>query len=251
MQKKNPKLYIGGINVAKEVLIHQAEQIQEVLIADNKKNPETDDLAHIARKAGLVVKTIPEKKLKEYIGTVKHQGIVLKMQAFKYADLDELLATLNKGENPLLVMLEQIEDPHNVGAIIRTATALGASGLIMLNHNQAPINATSFKTSAGTAGRLPICRVSNLSQTAEKLKKAGFWIVGMDASGENIHKTQAMADSPVVVAMGNEGEGLRSSTKSFCDFLVNIPMTNQVESLNVSVSAGIAIYEWQRLSQQK
>jgi len=246
MKAKNSKLFVYGINVAREILIHQPDQILEVFLAHGKAGEEANFLAAAARKHEIVVRTLPEKKLKEYVGSAKHQGIVIKMKSFEYATVADMLANITE-ENPSILIMEQIEDPHNVGAIIRSATALGVSGIVMLNHHQAPVNATSYKTSAGTIGRLPIARVSNIANVVKTLKKEGYWIAGLAMDGQNIEGNTQIVDSPMAFVVGNEGEGLKASTRDHCDFLLSISMQNEVESLNASVSSAILLYEWQRL----
>lgn len=245
---KNSKLYVCGRTVAKEVLEHQRDRVQEIYFTSTEKDSDLDHIVQVSRQLGIPTRQLPEKKLKEYVGTAKHQGIVIRLQAFSYATLNDFMDTLDMDTKPGVVIMESIEDPQNVGAIVRSATAMGAAGLVVLNHHQAPVNATSFRTSAGTIGRLPIVRVSNAVQTIEALQKKGFWVAGLDMEGESITASPNLADSPMVFVVGNEGEGLKESTKKACDFLFSIPMTHQVESLNASVSTGIALFEWRRQS---
>jgi len=245
MKTKNSKLFVYGINVAKEVLTHQPENVLEVYTLQGKAGDEVQFLATAAREAKIPARGLPEKKLREYVGQVKHQGIVLKMRGFNYSSIEEMLEGIQE-KNPAILIMEQIEDPHNVGAIIRSATALGVSGLVMLNHHQAPVNATSFKTSAGTIGRLPICRVSNIINVVETLKKKGYWIAGLAMDGDKIAGNKQISDSPMAFIVGNEGGGLKESTRNSCDFLLSIDMDKEVESLNASVSAAILMYEWRR-----
>ena len=247
-KSKNSKLYVCGRTVAKEVLEHQRERVQEVYFTSLSADSELELNVQVSRQLGIPTRQLPEKKLKEYVGSAKHQGIVLRLQAFAYATLNDVLDTLDIETKPSLVLMESIEDPHNIGAIVRTATAMGVAGLIVLNHHQAPVNATSYRTSAGTIGRLPIIRVSNAVQTIETLQKKGFWVAGLDMEGEAIYRAPNLADRPMVFVLGNEGEGLKESTKKACDFLFSIPMHHQVESLNASVSTGIALFEWRRQS---
>lgn len=245
MKEKNSKLFVYGLNVAQEVLMHQPSNVLEVYISQGKAGEEAMALGQAARKAGLIVRALPEKKLKEYVGSVKHQGVVLKLKNFEYVQLDDMLKKI-KGENPAILIMDQVEDPHNVGAIIRSATALGISGIVMLNHHQAPVNATSYKTSAGTIGRLPIVRVSNVSNVITSCKKHGYWVAGLDMDGESIEGNEHLNGSPMAFVIGNEGTGLKEGTKTNCDFLFSIPMEKEVESLNASVSAAVLMYEWRR-----
>lgn len=247
MKNRNSKLYVYGINVAKEILTHQAERVLELYVLQGKAGDNEDValVAAVARKIGITVRQVPEKNMREYVGQVRHQGVVIKMKSFDYAGLDDMLAGITT-KNPAILIMEQIEDPHNVGAIIRSATALGVDGLVMLNHSQAPVNATSFKTSAGTVGRIPIARVSNLLNTIESLKKQKYWIAGLAMGGESIEGNAQLSGTPMAFILGNEGVGLKESTMKACDFLLSIPMNREVESLNASVSAAVLMYEWRR-----
>ena len=247
-KSKNSKLYVCGRTVAKEVLEHQRERVQEVYFAGVAKDNDLEMIVNVSRQLGIPTRQLPEKKLKEYVGSAKHQGIVLRLQSYTYTTLNAFVDSIDIETRPSVVIMESIEDPHNVGAIIRSATAMGVSGIVVLNHHQAPVNATSYRTSAGTIGRLPIVRVSNAVQTIEALQKKGFWVAGLDMEGESLATAPNLADSPMVFVVGNEGDGLKESTKKACDFLFSIPMHNQVESLNASVSTGIALFEWRRQS---
>jgi 23S rRNA (guanosine2251-2'-O)-methyltransferase len=248
LKSKNSKLYVCGRTVAKEVLEHQRERVQEIYFTKTDKDSDLDKIAQVSRRLGIPTRQLPEKKLKEYVGTAKHQGIVVRLQSFKYTNLKDFMDGLDLASNPAVIIMESIEDPHNVGAIVRSATAMGVAGIIVLNHHQAPVNATSYRTSAGTMGRLPIVRVSNATQTIETLQKAGFWVAGLDMDGEDIGKASNLTGSPMVFVVGNEGSGLKESTQKACDFLFSIPMHNRVESLNASVSIGIILFEWRRKS---
>lgn len=246
MKEKNSKLFVYGINVAREVLSNQAHNVLEIYILQGKTTNEVDFIAQTARKAKMIVRSLPDKKFREYVGPAKHQGIILKMKSFEYVSLDQILENTKK-ENPSILIMEQLEDPHNVGAIIRSATAMGVAGIVMLNHHQAPVNATSYKTSAGTIGRIPICRVGNIANVIQTLKKKKYWIAGLDMEGESVVDNHQISDSPMAFIVGNEGSGLKESTRNACDFLISIPMENNIESLNASVSAAIIMYEWRRM----
>lgn len=188
---------------------------------------------------------VPEKKIQQLVGDVSHQGFAAEIKEFPMLDLYEVLETLDMESNPAFLILDEIQDPHNYGAIIRSAAAAGMSGIIVSKNNQASITGTVFKTSAGALMKIPMIQVSNISNTLERLKKEGFWTAGLAMEGETSYWQQDLK-GPMAFVVGNEGRGLRDLTKKTCDYLLNIPMEEGVESLNASVSAALLMYEWRR-----
>jgi 23S rRNA (guanosine2251-2'-O)-methyltransferase len=231
-------------------------------------------IAAKAREAGVPVKTVDERKLDQMSENRSHQGVIATLAQTKYLELDELLALIskktaaeqkqegkpeqNQGDNPkqnqsgkpkyqpLLIACDGIEDPHNLGAIIRTAEAAGADGLIIPKRRNVSVNATVYKTSAGAAAVLPICRVPNLSACLDTLKKNGIWIYGADMDGTSVYKTNLSGAACIVI--GAEGAGLSALIRKKSDILVSLPMFGQINSLNASVAAGILMYEFRRQS---
>ena len=173
---------------------------------------------------------------------LNHQGVVAAKAFQKFYELNEVIDNSKKSKYPLLLILDSIQDPHNVGAIIRTAEASGVDGILTTIHNSAPINETVEKTSAGALSYSKICRINNVAQTIDILKQEGFWIIG--SSLQNSKKyTEIDYKIPVAVIMGNEEKGIRKLAASKCDFLINIPMKGNIQSLNVSVATGVLLYE--------
>ena len=167
------------------------------------------------------------------------------MSAIHYREFEEWLETVDTSTYPAILLLDEIEDPRNVGAILRSAVAAGISAVLVPKHRQAPISATVFKTSAGAAGKIPIVRVGNLNQSILKLKDAGFWIAGLAMKGEKV-LWDLEVDRALAFIIGNEGSGIREKTLEHCDLSFSIPMQNDVESLNASVSSALICYEWNR-----
>ena len=171
---------------------------------------------------------------------VRNQGIVASMKPFEYSDLEEVLSKAK--EDPLIVLLDGVEDVRNIGAIVRTAECAGVSAVLLPKHKSAPVTAAAIKTAAGAFSYLPVCEIGNIRQTLEHLKEKGFWVVGADMEGELLYY-ESNLKGPLVIVMGAEGKGISLLTKKMCDFLVRIPMRGKVSSLNVSVAAALLIYE--------
>jgi 23S rRNA (guanosine2251-2'-O)-methyltransferase len=191
------------------------------------------------------VSHVPGANLHELVGKVNDQGITALMSAVEYQSFGEWLDQVDTSLYPAILLLDGITDPHNVGAILRSAAAAGLAAVLVPKHRQAPVNATVYKTSAGTAGRIPIVRAGNLNQSIIKLKDAGFWIAGLDMSADQ-PLWELKADRPLAFVIGSEGSGIRQKTLEHCDYSFAIPMQNRVESLNASVSAALVSYEWKR-----
>ncbi len=196
----------------------------------------------MAKDAGAVVKVVNNQKLDQLSCGRAHQGVAAAASCAEYASLEDILAVSEKkGTNPFIIICDEIEDPHNLGAIIRTAEAAGADGIIIPKRRSASLNATVFKTSAGAASWLPVARVSNLASAVDELKKRGVWIYGTDASGESYESTDLKGSIALVI--GSEGFGMGRLIKEKCDFLLRLPMNGKITSLNASVAAGIFMYE--------
>lgn len=196
----------------------------------------------MAKDAGAVVKVVNNQKLDQLSGGRAHQGVAAAASCAEYASLEDILAVSEKkGTNPFIIICDEIEDPHNLGAIIRTAEAAGADGIIIPKRRSASLNATVFKTSAGAASWLPVARVSNLAAAVDELKRRGVWIYGTDASGESYESTDLKGSIALVI--GSEGFGMGRLIKEKCDFLLRLPVNGKITSLNASVAAGIFMYE--------
>ncbi len=263
---QNNSFYIYGKNAVTEMLIDKARDISEVVLVDfakdgNKDKNNFSDIINNAKRAKIPIRYINKKESEVLIGDVRTQRVLAKIKAFRYVEIREWF-TKNKTEeieNELVLVLDKIEDPQNFGAIVRSAGAVGVSAVFVANASQAPVNAAVFKTSAGVITKVPIVQVANISDTLEKLKDLGFWTYGVSMNelsdrekGDNIYEVGSKSiwdqefDKKTVLVVGAEGSGLSRIAKEKCDFLVHIPMQKNIESLNVSVSAALAMYEWRR-----
>lgn len=196
----------------------------------------------MAREKGIVVKQVSDAKLSAMSGGASHQGVIASGACAEYVSVEDILAvSAEKGTPPFIIICDEIEDPHNLGAIIRTAEAAGADGIIIPKRRSASLNVTVFKTSAGAASRLSVARTSNLSAAIDLLKKNGVWIYGTDASGEDY--TSADLRGSIGLVIGSEGFGIGRLIREKCDFLLSLPMNGEITSLNASVAAGIFMYE--------
>ena len=199
-------------------------------------------ITRIARERGIVIKNVSDQKLTQMCGGASHQGIIASGACAEYVSVEDILAiSKKKGTAPFIIICDEIEDPHNLGAIIRTAEAAGADGIIIPKRRSASLNATVFKTSAGAASWLPVARVANLGAAIDELKKNVIWIYGTDAGGENYSDTSFTG--PIGLVIGSEGFGMGRLIRDKCDFLVKLPMYGKITSLNASVAAGIFMYE--------
>ncbi len=207
-----------------------------------KDSPIKAKAAALAKKKGCPLKEVSSEKLSSICLGGVHQGIAASVAAIDYAEIDDIFALADsKNEKPMIVLLDSIEDPHNLGAIIRTAECAGAHGVIIEKRRSATVGETVMKTSAGAALHIPLVRIGNTAQTIEQLKKRGVWIVGADMNGENCLTMDY--DMPLCLVIGSEGQGLHRLVRDKCDFIASIPMFGKINSLNASVAAGVLIYE--------
>ncbi len=209
-------------------------------------NPEAggsiSSITRIARERGIVIKSVSDTKLTQMCQGASHQGVIASGGCAEYVSVDDILAiSKKKGTAPFIIICDEIEDPHNLGAIIRTAEAAGADGIIIPKRRSASLNATVYKTSAGAASWLPVAREPNLGAAIDKLKANGVWVYGTDASGEDY--TETSFTGAVALVIGSEGFGMGRLIREKCDFLVKLPMNGKITSLNASVAAGIFMYE--------
>ncbi len=224
--------YIYGKNLVLQT-IESKKKIYELYVADNQK-----DLIQQFNKNKIKFKISSKKELDKITNFALHQGIVAKVDDYKTYDLEEI--TTNK-ENGLIVLLDGIEDPHNLGAILRSCDATGVDGVIISKNRSASLNATVAKVSTGAIDHVKVCEVVNLSQSIEKLKKLGYWIVGTSVKN-SVDYRKIRADVPLVLVIGNEGKGISNLVAKHCDYMVHIPMLGSVESLNASVSCAVLLY---------
>jgi len=229
---------LSGIHPVAEALRTQ-HPLERVLVAQGAGGPRLQEIIDLARKAGVPVRFEARASLDRLAGSSAHQGVVALGAARKYAGLDAVAAAA------LLVVLDGVEDPHNLGAIIRTAHAAGAGGVIIPERRAAGITDVVAKAAAGALEHLPVVRVTNLNRTLEELKERRFWIYGLDERGDRSYDTTEYT-SPTALVLGGEGKGLHEQVRKHCDVLVRIPMAGKISSLNVSVAAGVVLFEWKR-----
>ena len=199
-------------------------------------------IRRLAKEKGVVVKDALDAKLSKLSGGASHQGVVAIGACAEYVTIDDILAVSEKkGTKPFIIICDEIEDPHNLGAIIRTAETSGADGVVIPKRRSAGLNATVFKTSAGAASYVPVARVSNLASAIDELKERGVWIYGTDASGNDYTATYFTGRCGLVI--GSEGFGISKLIQKKCDFMIKLPMLGKINSLNASVAAGIFMYE--------
>lgn len=236
---KGTMSWIAGIHPVREALA-AGRPLDRVLIANETRSPRLREIIELCHQRGVPVRFEPRQALDRLAKGTPHQGVMASGAAEKYVELAQLIAGAG-----LLVALDGIEDPHNAGAIIRTAHACGASGIILPERRAAGLTEVVAKASAGAISLIPVARVTNLNRALEELKRSNFWIYGLDERGVSIYSTPEFA-SPTVFVLGAEGKGLHQQTKAHCDALLSIPMAGQIASLNVSVAAGVVLFEWRR-----
>ena len=232
---------ISGRNPVMEALKSE-RTIDCLYIKSGDKEGSIRKILSIAKEQRIIIKEVDKAKLDELSEGTQHQGVVALVTDYKYYELEEVLESINeKNEKPFFMILDEIEDPHNLGAIIRSAEGAGAHGVIIPKRRSAFVNATVEKTAAGAASYMPVIKVTNLVSTIEKLKKEGIWIYALDMDGE-IYDTIDLKGS-IALVVGNEGKGISRLIKENCDFTVKIPMNGKVGSLNASVASSILMYE--------
>jgi len=234
--------YLFGRNSVIEAL-NSGREINKIFIAKGQRQGPLQRLISLARSKGLVVQEVEPAKLNSMAGGQRHQGVVATVAPVTYVEVEDILALARqKSEPPFLVLLDELEDPHNVGAILRTSEAAGVHGVLLPKRRSCPITAAVAKTSAGAVEYVPIARIGNIVQTLNWLKKEGLWVVGADMEGTQNY-FDADLTGPIVIVVGSEGQGLGRLIKECCDFLVRIPMLGKITSLNASVACSLLLYE--------
>ena len=233
---------LTGIHAVREAL-EANKPLDSLLVAKGSHGQRIEDLVRLARKNGTPVRFEERIQLDRTAGTREHQGVVAFIAASPTASFEDLLKPRDSMSAPgLLVLLDGVEDPQNLGAIVRTALAAGAQGVVIPERRAAGLTETVARASAGALAHLPVARVTNLSRAMEEMKEAGYWLVGLDERAEKRH-TEVDFKLPVGIVMGSEGKGLHELVSKRCDFLVSIPTTGPVRALNVSVAAGVVLFE--------
>jgi 23S rRNA (guanosine2251-2'-O)-methyltransferase len=240
---------LAGLHPVREAL-RAGRKIEQVQIQQGQGDRRMSDILDLCRRAGVPVHHVPRAALDRLAGGAVHQGVVAIAGGFAYADLDDLLDRMP--EPGLLVVLDGVEDPHNLGAIVRTAYAAGANAVIIPERRAAGITPVAAKAAAGALEHLPVCRVTNISRTLDQLKEKSYWITGLSSEGDVPAEVTLKSFREIdyrggcIIVLGAEGAGLHRLVREKCDWIASIPMTGALGSLNVSVAAGIVLYEAQR-----
>lgn len=232
---------IEGRNAVLEAY-RSGKTIDKLYVQDGCHDGIVNSITREARKQNTIVNYVAKERLDQMSTTGKHQGVIAQAAAYEYAELEDIFAKAEeKGEAPFIIILDEIEDPHNLGAIIRTANLAGAHGVIIPKRRAAGLTATVVKASAGALNYTPVVKVTNLVQTMEELKKHGIWFVCAAMDGEMMY--QLNLTGPIGLVIGNEGEGVSRLVRKSCDYVAAIPMKGDIDSLNASVAAGVLAYE--------
>lgn len=234
--------YIVGKHSVLEA-IKAGRAINKIWVADNAQKHFVQPILNEAKQSGIVVQTVNRRKLDQMVSGLQNQGVVAQIAAYDYATPDDILDhAKRKNQVPLILILDEIEDPHNLGAILRTADCTGVHGVIIPKRRSAGLTATVSKISAGAVEYVPVAKVTNLSQTINWLKDQGVWIAGADGAADQT-VFESDLTMPLAIVIGNEGKGISRLVKEHCDFLVKLPMMGSIQSLNASVAASVLAYE--------
>lgn len=231
--------YVYGKNVVKQ-LLKDEKKIYELLVLEGSKEKELIDLAKQQR---IPVKMMGRKRMDQICEASNHQGIAACIDEYKVYELEELLASVPEGKQPLFVMLDGLEDPHNLGAILRTCDCIGADGVIIAKNRSVKLTPTVAKVSTGAIDTVKVAMVTNLSQTIKTMKKQGYWVAGADMDQNSVDYRQAQYDVPLVLVIGSEGFGISPLVKKNCDYFIHLPMVGTVTSLNASVATAVLLYQ--------
>ena len=236
-----PNDIIEGRNAVTEAL-RSGREIDKLFVLDGCNDGPVATIKREAKKRDVQVRYVDKDVLDHMSETGHHQGVIARCAAYEYAEVDDILEKAKeKGEDPFIIVLDSIEDPHNLGAIIRTANLAGAHGVIIPKNRAVGLTATVARTSAGALNYTPVARVTNLARTIEDLKKQGIWFACADMDGEPMYRVNLKG--PLGIVIGNEGEGVSRLVKEKCDYVCAIPMMGDIDSLNASVAAGVLMYE--------
>jgi len=232
-----------GIHAVREAL-EAGNTFDRIVIAKGRQDSRIEEIVQLARQRSIPIRFEDRAQLDRLANSRDHQGVIAVAAARAPATLEDILAAANasNGQRGLVILLDGVEDPHNLGAIIRTALAAGAHGIVIPERRAAGLTDTVARASAGALAHLPIAKVTNLARTMEELKEAGYWLVGLDEDADKTY-TEVDYSSPTGIVMGGEGNGLHELTRKRCDFVVSLPTTGPVKSLNVSVATGVVLFE--------
>lgn len=232
---------IEGRNAVIEAF-RAGKTIDKLFVLEHCKEGSMNTVLREAKKQGTVINYVKRERLDQMSETGKHQGVIAYIAAYEYGSVEDILKKVeDKGEQPFVIILDDIEDPHNLGAIIRTANLAGAHGVIIPKHRASGLTATVVKASAGAINYTPVAKVTNISKTIEELKEKGLWFVCADMDGTTMYDLDLKG--PIGLVIGNEGKGVSRLVKEKCDFIAKVPMFGDIDSLNASVAAGVLAYE--------
>lgn len=232
---------IEGRNAVLEAF-RSGKTVDKLFVLDGCQDGPVKTITREAKKQNTIIHYVAKERLDQLSETGKHQGVIAQAAAYRYAEVEDMLKRAEeKGEPPFLFILDGIEDPHNLGAIIRTANLVGAHGVIIPKRRAVGLTSTVAKTSAGALNYTPVAKVTNISATIEELKERGLWFVCADMGGESMYRLDLKG--PIGLVIGNEGEGVSRLVREKCDFIASIPMKGDIDSLNASVAAGVLAYE--------
>lgn len=236
-----PEDMVAGRNAVMEALKGN-RSVNKLMIATGSTEGSIKEIVAVAKEKGVNIQYWERSKIDNIARGIRHQGVLAQVAPVQYAELEDILAAAReKNEPPFIVLLDELEDPHNLGAILRTADAAGVHGVLIPKHRSCPLSATVAKTSAGAVEHVPVARVGNLVQTIKKLKKEGLWVAAADMDGKDYYDTDLTG--PLLLIIGSEGQGVGRLVKEQCDFVVRIPMVGKINSLNASVAGSILMYE--------
>ncbi len=234
--------HVFGLHAVRGLLQRSPQRVRRLLVDARRDDPRVREVLQLAQAAGIKAERIDAKAIVGRVGDVAHQGVLADVDPLPAWQEADLLESLAAARDPLVLLLDGVQDPHNLGACLRTADACGALAVVVPKDRAAGMNATVRKVAAGAAETTPLVTITNLARTMKLLKEAGLWIAGADMAGEKLAWESDLA-GPLALVMGSEGEGLRELTRRNCDFLVRLPQAGSVESLNVSVACGMLLYE--------
>lgn len=236
-----PEDMVAGRNAVMEAL-KGSRSVNKLMIANGSTEGSIKEIVAVAKEKGVNIQYWDRSKLDSIARGIRHQGVLAQVAPVQYAELEDILQVAkDRNEPPFIVLLDELEDPHNLGAILRTADAAGVHGVLIPKHRSCPLSATVAKTSAGAVEHVPVARVGNLVQTIKKLKQEGLWVAAADMDGKDYYDTDLTG--PLLLIIGSEGQGVGRLVKEQCDFVVRIPMVGKINSLNASVAGSILMYE--------
>jgi len=240
---------VGGINSVLEVLRAQGRAVQRIYLASGRSGPAVNEILNLAADLKIKVERVERSRLDRLFQGRGHQGVVARVGPYPYFQVEEILAEA-QSEEELILLLDGVQDPMNLGSLLRSAEAAGACGVIIPRERAAPVSAAALKASAGAAEHLPVARTVNLARTLDRLKEKGFWIIGLEAGAEDSLYDQDFPPK-IGLVIGGEGQGLRRLIREKCDWLLSIPMTGRVSSLNAAVAGALAMFEFVRRRRRK